>query len=171
MAQGRPIADLVDELLAADKELAGAPEWRQPNRETEQGRLHWPVLVKGEISDCYLAATVYPVDPELRFTICLVYRDRNIWRLDYEPTERVEFNRFIKGHPYSGLPIAGPHCHRWEDNRVYVSHASIPEEFPIRTPLGEEVRSWEKAFRYLLGETNIAQPREVPSWPPNERLL
>ena len=82
------IADLVDGLLAAQKELAGEPVWRRGNRPDED-RLDWPVLISGETSECRVSVTAYPTSPDLRFTITLNYRGYNIWRVDHEPDDRI----------------------------------------------------------------------------------
>lgn len=170
MADGRPIVALVDELLSAPKRLVGTIQQRNPNREAEQARLHWPVLVNGQSAECYVAVTLYPDDGELRFTICLTYRDHNIWRLDFEPMNHIEVNPLLEDHDLSLATIIGPHCHRWNENRLFATHDAIPERLPFKTPL-EKVQTWEKAFRHFCGETNIEQPRRVPPWPPRERLL
>lgn len=176
MPDNRPIAELVDELLAARKELTGTVRLRQANREGEQIRAEWPVLVNGRSSQCALAWTLYPNAPEMRFTICLLFRSQNIWRLDFEPDERIERNPLIPAHALSGAEIRGPHCHRWEDNRRFATYHAIPEQLPFRVPYsgsrtGPQV--WENAFRFFLGQTGIEQPEasEVPQWPRKERLL
>lgn len=160
----------MDALLAAEKELAGDPTWRRPNRATEQARLSWPVLVNGIVADCFLAATIYPEDRDLRFTITFNCHDKNVWRLDFEPWDRIEMNPFLPGHPLSGATIRGPHCHPWEENRRFGVSGRIPDELPMRIPL-PNIRSWDSAFRHVLGETNIRQPAVIPPWPPRERFL
>ena len=170
MPRGRPIVELVDGLLEAQKEFAGRLQHRPPNRAAEQAWLHWPVLVDGQTAECYVAATLYPNDDELRFTICLTYRDHNVWRLDYEPMYRCEVNPRLNGHEFSLATIWGPHCHRWEENRSFATHGTVPETLPFRVPL-LGVHTWENAFRHFVGETNIDQPRDVPAWPPRERLI
>lgn len=170
MPKSAPIANLVDDLLSREKALAGEPQWGPGNRRAEQGRLHWPVLIGSGSAGCYLAATIYPEDQSLRFTITLNFKDKNIWRLDFEPEERIELNPFLRGHQYSNVTIHGPHCHRWTENRLFATPTMIPEPLPFRVPL-EGVRSWESAFRHFIGDTGIGQPRDVPAWPPRERFL
>ncbi len=176
MPDSRPIVELVDELLAARKELTGSIWPRRANREAEQVRAEWPVLVNGQSAECSLAWTLYPNADELRFTICLLFRGLNIWRLDFESEDRIERNPLDPGHPRSGLEIRGPHCHRWEDNRRFATRDAIPSGLPFRvqydgTKVGPQV--WENAFRFFLGQTGIEQPEasEIPPWPKRERFL
>ena len=171
MPRGRPIVEHVDSILRAEKTFAGRPEYKKPNRESDQVRLDWPVLINNQSDHCYIAVTLYPNDSELRFTISLVYYGRNIWRLDYEHMDRVEINPRLDGHENSLEIIEGAHCHRWKENRLFATHGNIPEPLPFRVPLSKEVRTWENAFRYFVGATNIHQPAEVPPWPARERLL
>ena len=176
MPRSRPIAELVDDLLAAPKELAGSNRYLEPNRPEEQARSSWPVLVNGKSEGCTVACTFYPNDVDLRFTISLVFRSINLWRLDFEPDHRVEQNPPLAGHPYSNATIRGPHWHRWTENRHSATHSSIPPTLRFRAPYegprnGPNV--WENAFRLFLGETGITQPEasRMPRWPKMERLL
>lgn len=171
MPDDQPIAVLVAALLADQKQFAGDPEPRRPNREGEQGRIHWPVLVRGQSAQCYVAATMFPEDEDLRFTISLVLRQDNIWRLDFEPDDRIEMNPELAGHEFSLATIRGPHCHRWEENRLFASRDRIPSPLPFRVPLPSSIRTWEQAFRHFVTETNIDQPAQIPQWPRRRRLL
>ena len=148
----------------------GMPEPLSPNRISEQARLRWPVLVGGISKNCYLAATLYPNESFLRFTISLVFQERNISRLDYEPTDRIEINPPLAGHPFSLETIRGPHFHRWTENKHFASAGVIPETLPFRVPL-VGMHNWDNAFRHFAGETNIRQPAQVPPWPRRERLI
>ena len=174
-ADSKPITELVNELLAAPKELAGIQPGI-PNRHGEQARYEWPVLVGGQSAECAIACTLYLNDPKWRFTICLIFRRNNIWRLDFEPEDRIELNPPLLGHPYSQAMIRGAHCHQWEENQKFATHNAIPATLPFRVPY-EGPQSWpnvwENAFRFFLGETNIKQPGggEIPPWPPKEKFL
>lgn len=175
MPDSRPIAEIVDELIAARKELVGTPQPRPPNREDEY-RLLWPVLVRGESDWCSVSCTLYPNSPELRFTISLLLGNICVWRLDFEPDWRIEHNCSLPGHQYDMATIKGPHCHRWAENRRFATHNMIPQTLPFRVPYdgpktGPNV--WENAFRYFLGETSIEQiPDErMPRWPRRDRLI
>ncbi len=163
------IANLVDALLEADKVLVGVVHWHDGTR-SEDKRFDWPVLVGGETAECAVAATAYPDELDLRFTITLNYRSHNIWRIDHDPPYRRETNPFLTGHRYSGDTIRGPHFHPWVDNR----HEATPATFPTlcwRRPLPSQVQGWENTFRWFLGETNIGQPETIPSLPRRMRLV
>ena len=163
------IAKLIDRLLDADKTLAGSPGWHAGNTAADE-RFEWPVLVGGETAECAVAVTAYPDDPDLRFTITLNYRDHNIWRVDYDPPYRRETNPIMKGHPYSGDMIYGPHCHPWDINRDDATPATIPL-LRWRRPLPPQLRGWQNTFRWFLGETNITQPDTIPDLPRRTRLI
>ena len=164
------IANLIDALLRAEKALVGIPEWREGTRSADE-RFDWPVLVGGETAECVVAATAYPQEPDLRFTITLNFRNHNIWRVDYEPSYRRETNPIVKGNPYSGDMIYGPHCHPWDINRQDATPATIPRLLRWKRPLPPQVRGWENTFRWFLGETNIAQPETIPDLPRRTRLV
>lgn len=177
MPNGRTLLDLVDDLLAAPKALAGDPQLRHPNRVNEEVRWRWPVLANGESDSCSVTANLYPNEADLRFSISLTFLAHNIWRLDYEPIHRVEHNPFLLGHKYSLATIAGPHCHPWKENRRLAARGQIPVPLGFRVPLempnthADGSHRWEKVFRHFLGLTNISQPPAVPPWPPQGTLI
>ena len=154
----RPSIEHVDTMLKAKKVLIGEPEDRGPNRDSEQARLVWPVLVNSKSDQCYVSATLYPNDRDLRFSISLVYYDHNVWHLDFVPHYRAEVNPPLVGHDNGFETIWGPHCHRWEENRQFSQHGAIPHPLRFRVPLPADVQNWENAFRYFAGEVNIDQP-------------
>ena len=160
---------IVDDLLASDKELAGEVFWGDGTRE-ETKRLEWPVLVNCESKDCALTAGAYPEFPHLRFTLCLNFRDFNIWRVDWNPLSS-HTNPIKKGHPYSGRTQTGPHCHPWDINRHEATPATIPSPLQWARPLPDGPRSWESTFRWFLDETNIGQPRTIPDLPLKEKFI
>ena len=175
MKRSRPITELIDDLIASPKELIGEIQRNNPNRDGQE-RLQWPVLVNGESADCYVAFTLYPNEIELRFTICLVFRSINIWRLDFVPNQQVEINPSSLGHPFSGKLVQGPHWHRWTENRHMVRSNVASITLPIRSPYartenGQNV--WENAVRAFLAETGIAQleSSRMPQWPKRSALL
>ena len=131
----------------------------------------WPLLVNGQTDYCYVSAVLYPNEFELRFNISLIYLEYNIWRLDFDPWGRVKVNPPLLGHKFSLATIDGPHCHPWNENRRFAIGGLIPEPLPFRVPLDNDIQSWENAFRYFAGATNIGSPIVVPTWPPRERLL
>ena len=163
------IADLVDGLLASDKELLGEVFWENGTRE-ETKRLNWPVLVNGESKNCVLTADAYPTTLYLRFTLCLNFRDFNIWRVDWDKLS-LHSNPTKKGHPYSGCTYEGPHCHPWDINRHEARPATIPSPLKWARPLPDGLRSWESTFRWFLDATDIAHPRMIPDLPPKEKFI
>jgi len=169
------IVELVDALLAAPKELAGYIEPGKPNR-VGQVRFQWPVLVNGESQDCYLAFAQFPNEEPWRFTICLVYRMMNIWRLDFEPNQRVEINPPLPGHQYSEAAIRGAHWHRWTENRHFAQGSASSIRLPFRIPYEGPITGrnvWENAFRMFLSAVFISQIESgrIPHWPTRITLL
>ena len=169
---GLPVAELVDRLLASNKQLVGLSGWRPGTRDHDQ-RLAWPVLVSGETSECVLAATCYPDESPDRFTIALNYSERCIWRVDHElPSRSPHHNPLDRVVLLDGsYQVQGPHFHSWPDNRYLATVASLPLELSCARALPPQVRGWENAFRWFCGETGIRQPPEIPSLPPRGRLL
>lgn len=165
------IVDVIDRLLEEPKVLASAKVVFAQGNQTADQRCEWPVLVDGVLADCYIACTAYPLEDELRFTITLNYQNKNIWRVDYEPSHRTEYNGFRKGHPLSGRRISGPHYHSWSDNRSEVTTRKIPDVLPWLRELPDNLRTWENTFRWFLGQTNIKQPSEIPALPTRRTLL
>lgn len=168
----RPIADLVDELLASEKTLAGAPLWRSGTRDHDQ-RLIWTVLVAGESSSCSLQATSYPDEDPSRFTIALIFRDRCVWRLDHEPENRAPHHNPIQRAPLLGnvFVVRGPHYHAWSDNRYLATPNALPKELPCAREQPRQAGGWENSFRWFCGATGIEQPLEIPALPPRRRLV
>ncbi len=169
------LVTLIDALVSAPKELAGDLQPGRNNRD-EQLRFEWSVLVNGEGLNCYLAFTQYLNDVPPRFTIVLVYREISVWRLDFEPNQRVELNPPLLGHRYSEALIRGAHWHRWTENRHFVQGSASSIKLPFRVPYegpmdGPNV--WENAFREFLDAVAIAQieNRRMPQWPTRSRLV
>ena len=100
MSDSRAIAELVDLLMVSQKELLGERSAKSPNRD-DQVRWAWAVLVNGQSDQCQVCAVIYPNEPERRFSISLIYRGFNIWRLDYE-IGVVKHNLELADHQYSG---------------------------------------------------------------------
>lgn len=171
LSRNRPSIEHVDLVLKAEKEFIGEPEYRRPNRDSEQVRLVWPILVNNRSAQCYVSATLYPNDRDVRFSISLVYYEYNIWRLDFVPFYRAEINPHLPGHDNSMQTIWGPHCHPWEENRRLSQQGAIPHPLRFRVPLPKDVKNWENAFRYFAGKVSIHPPQHVPTWPRSERLL
>ncbi len=164
------IADLVDRLLSAQKSFAGSsPDWVEGNRE-EEVRFTWPVLINGESHACYVAATAYPNFRGERFTISLIFKNSNIWRIDYEPDFKRHTNPFDRASLLGSYEVRGKSYHSWEDNRYLATHATLPKKFECARHLPENVQGWENAFRWFCGQTNIDSPHIIPSLPKMTRL-
>ena len=169
-ARGHHIAELVDALLAVDKSLLGNAGWAEGQR-PGQRRMDWPVMVEGQTADCKVAAESYPEHDALKFSVSLVYSRHPVWRLDFEPDHTAHFNPPARAGMLGGSVVRGQHYHAWADNRYTATHGSLSKQLPCARPLPSTVQRWENAFRWFLGEVNIAQPPVVPELPKRTRLL
>jgi hypothetical protein len=163
------IASLIDDLLAAPKELGGVPDWRDTGVHS-QHRLVVPVLLGGASTGLSLEVTAYPNMKPLRFNVMLNY-GRCIWRIDYAEDD-VHINSFNAPAEIAALQIVGPHYHQWSDNKHFSIQGTLPLSLRNARPLGVGIRSFDSAMRWLCAETNIGQP---PTGgivvPPRTRLI
>jgi hypothetical protein len=155
----RPIADLVDELLASDKTLEGLPTWRQGTREHDR-RLAWTILVGGETSRCELTATAYPDESPDRFTIGLNYAGRCVWRLDHElPDWGTHYNPLDRVALLGGeYEIRGRHFHSWQDNRYLATRATLPAELLCARTFAPPPRRGRVPFVGFAGRLGLSNP-------------
>jgi hypothetical protein len=160
---------VVNDLLATPKSLTGIGNWAPASREGDR-RLSRPLMISGEISDATLTVIAYPRSPDLKFRIVLTYT-RAIWRLDYSFDERHVNPR--NGHQHlPKTPINQPHYHSWQDNRIFATANSLPARLRNANVLPENIRSFQNAFRWFCGETNIILGTgDVPELPRSDRLL
>ena len=165
-----PVADLVDQLLATPKSLGGRPSWADGSWDGQK-RIAWPVLVDGETVGATLVAITNTAIDELNFSISLAVQDRSVCRLDYDPPLKLHTNPIEPGKPNSGLVMRGPHYHGWADNRCLATPAALPKALDWRSELPNNLRTWENAFRWFLGENNIEQLASLPALPPRSRLI
>src|ERR1700757_3886671 len=77
----RPIAELIDDLLAARKTIEGVPTWAEAPYVGEE-RLLMPLYVEGASASFYLIITAYPYVGHSRFRIMLC-APKCVWRIDY----------------------------------------------------------------------------------------
>ncbi len=169
MTSRRDIREVVDELLATEKSLAGLATW-VPNAREGDVRLVQPLLVAGEVSDATLTIIAYPRSSELRFRIVLVYQ-RAVWRLDYTRDE-VHINPADCPSHLPVEPITEPHFHSWRDNRHLATFHSLPMRLKNANLLTRNLLTFPNAFRWFCGETMIRLgTHDVPDLPPSDRLL
>lgn len=167
MAGPGDIREVVDRLLAANKQPAGLTDWKAQDNDC---RLVSPLLVSGEISDATLTVISFPRSPELRFRIVLSYL-RAIWRLDYTLDE-THVNPAKRPDDIAEYTIQGPHFHSWKDNRHLATNNSLPRKLLVARILPPNVRTFPNAFRWFCGETHIdLGPSGVPDLPKSDRLL
>jgi hypothetical protein len=164
------VAVLVDRLLAAKKQVAGYPAWREGNR--DEMRIRWPLLVGSSVSEAALHLTAFPNSTELRFSIALVYR----WcvaRLDFVPKHESHTNPLSRREHLGGIyRVREPHYHSWADNRYLATAAALPRELKCARELPPQIRRWDQAFRWFCDQVGVdLSDVEIPELPPRTRLL
>jgi hypothetical protein len=163
------IADVVDAMLAADKELAGMPQWDSGNRDGES-RLVWPVLLQGRLVGITLNITAYPADPPLRYTITLNVPPC-VWRLDFEHPYKRHKNGLSDGKRLGAYVINGPNFHAWPDNRHLATPAILPKKLECARAF-DHAATFNAGLRWFCGETKILLRRDQEiDFPARERLI
>ena len=152
---------LIDGFLQADKFLAGLPQWVEDPGES-CCRWSRPIEVHGEQPGLNFVVKSYPREKPPQFRILLMAQ-KCVWRLDVTNDERLN----PLSAPFNpGIPITGPHYHCWADNRVFATVNSLPSKLKNARILKESFRSFDSAFRWFCGETNIVVvTSEIPSLP------
>lgn len=165
----RPIASLVDDFLAAAKEVRGVPTWR-PTGHHGQHRLVCPLFVGGESVGATLDITAYPNQAELQFTINLIF-ERCIWRLEHGGTEQ-HTNSLDAPHDLMGAVLDGPHYHSWADNRRFSTRRELPKRLHNARLTDPEIASFEAALEWFCRQTSIVTPPPgVIVWPRRDELF
>lgn len=62
------------------------------------------------------------------------------------------------------------HLHRWQDNKEFATHSTLPEDLEYAILIPSAARGFSNAFRWFCGEHNIVVP-DVPDYPGSEQLL
>ncbi|ALR08231.2 hypothetical protein XFFB_02065 [Xylella fastidiosa] len=114
MAQNSDFIKAVDAFMQAPKILHGTskPVWESA-RNIYAARMKLPIEVAGELHGPHINIDAYPDHRPRKFTIGILFADRFVCRLDYDPGA-THSNKWR-----SGLPpfVKGPHWHSWELNR------------------------------------------------------
>jgi hypothetical protein len=128
-----------------------------------------PLALAGEVLSMDLIVIAYPEMPALTFMMMVTCEDVAISRLDYGENEEHN-NGWYVPTDIKRWKIRGPHLHRWEDNREFASHSTLPETLEYAIVLPPAVRGFANTFRWFCGEHNIVI-RDVPDYPGSELLL
>ena len=160
---------LVDEILSAEKELAGIGRW-QPDVKGCQ-RFMRAVAWNGEIV-ADLCVKAYPTRPQPYFRVILLFQQIAVWRIDYTYTDHPHINSFNCPKDMPRGPITEPHYHSWADNRRLATAVQLPKRLANARVLPERVRTYEQAFRWFCGETKILLTSDdLPELPRRDTLL
>jgi len=123
--QGKSIAVLVDDLMAAEKTLEGEPDWR-PAGNGDEMRLILPLFIKGASTNASVEINGYPNAESLAFRVMLRV-EKCVWRIDHTDWE-LHVNPVDTFNQISPCRFTEPHFHSWADNRRYCTAASIPSK-------------------------------------------
>jgi len=166
----RPVAELIDELLAARKTLSGIPDWRRPYN-ADEWRIRVPLRIAGTSTGTDLTVCTYPEasTPSWRM---MINAPKCVWRVDHVDDDEQHVNSLERPKDLAEHSFRTPHFHAWEDNRHFCTHSSLPDRLLNARILPVNVHTFDNCLRWFLGQTNIDQPPDgliVP--PPRTRLL
>lgn len=165
----RPIAEIIDDLLAAPKTMDGVPDWQDAPYRGEQ-RIVMPLRIDGVSTGADLLITSYPFIGHTKFRI-MINADKCVWRIDHVMDEP-HINSFDKPPDLLEFDFNEPHYHSWQDNRRFCTHFSLPNELQNARIMPAHVRTFDSSLRWFCGETNIEQPPNgLIDLPPRRRLL
>jgi hypothetical protein len=165
----RPIAELIDDLLAAPKTIAGLPDWAEAPYQGEE-RLLMPLQINSVSCGAELIITAYPYLGHSKFRI-MICAPKCVWRIDYANNE-AHINSFNRPPDLGEYNFCDPYYHSWADNRRFCTQGTLPDKLYNARIMPADVRSFDTASRWFCGETNIEQPS--PGWialPPRRRLI
>jgi hypothetical protein len=165
----RSIAELIDDLLAAEKTIAGDPDWRIGPYDGED-RLVMPLRIRGVSTGSDLMISAYPYLGNSKFRI-MVCAEKCVWRIDHVFDEP-HVNSFSRPSDLDEYSFNEPHYHAWSDNRRFCTHQSLPDRLYNARIMPPDVRSFDSSLRWFCGKTNIVQPPHgLIALPPRRRLL
>ena len=164
---------VVDDLWKATKMLVGQAGWTN-GYATNGARWLSPLAVDGVTIGMNLCVDSFPRSSTLDFHISLIY-ETSICRLDFSEHDRHN-NHAIRGiRTPPNIPLGwvfGPHLHSWDDNKVLVNSNTGPKELEFATPLPDNVKTFDAAFRHFCGVANIVvASNQVPGLPRRDTLL
>ena len=162
------VAQIIDDMLAAEKSLGGVPQW-QPSGMRGEYRLVIPLLIDGVSCGSHLEVDSYPNIYDLRFRL-MIFSPTCVWRVDYTTNEPHVNPLDIPADIPQG-PFDAPHYHAWADNRRFCTQNALPDRLPVARMM-PPIRQFDAAFRWFCGQTNIAQPPAgLVELPPRTQLL
>lgn len=153
----RSPSQLVDDLIAAPKEIAGSPSWKPTEFDPSEMRMVLPLLIDGVQTSAHVEIKAYPMAETLKFRILLIM-EKCVFRVDFSRDEH-HVNSYDAPADLAGLPLAGPHYHAWADNKRFCSRSSLPDKLHNARLLPSTCQTFDNVVRWVCGVLNIAQPR------------
>jgi hypothetical protein len=147
-----------DEFLAEDKSLVGPPPEFGPKKNKSTSRSMWDAVwpianSAGVVETGHLRVNYAPAS-EKPFSICLIFRDQCLFRLDFVASTVCHKNpQWAAGYD---LPptVCGPHFHPWNANREEVLRQQ-GWELPLRAPLPPRIRRFDQALPWMAAEIKL----------------
>ena len=150
------VATLIDNLIAARKEIGGIPDWRPTDTDPSEFRLVMPLTIDGVSTGSHLEIISYPNATPVRFRTLLV-AEKCVARIDYVFDEP-HVNSFDRPHDLLEFDFCEPHYHSWSDNKRFCTRLSLPERLQNARILPTSARSFDSVLRWFCAELNIEQP-------------
>jgi hypothetical protein len=156
----------IDEILAAQKKIAGTPTWIDGQKE-KTSRIKIPLMINDEVyPQLFLIATAARFITPQRLNLQLVL---------YKPIERMRFfpdsphtNKISKNIPskYRGLVMLPDH-HRyysWKDNRRWPRPDG--DNLDFARPIEEKIGTCKEAINYFLDRVRVEGQFNSPPYEP-----
>jgi hypothetical protein len=167
MAGRQEDVELADVFFAKRKYLSGSPPEFGPRvgERTQEGglRADWPLADADGIS---LGADVtfnYAPASRKPFTICLIFRDRPVFRVDFVDANECHNNPHW-GEKFGLDPmVCGPHAHPWHMNRDHILRQDR-WYLDCRYPLQAQIRRFDQAFPWFADQVNLELGEEGRSF-------
>ena len=170
----------VDELLAAPQTLLGAPQWKIGHR-PETRELRRILLENGESRGAVLISMAYPSTRLDDYRHMIVFTPergarsdgRCVCRLDSAPEiDGPHVNDFGGPLGYPACAVPDLHYHDWAGNRHLGKSQDLPARLLYAREIQSRINNIDDAFWWFCQQNQItATSRDVPGWPPPDRLL
>ena len=152
----RSVSRLVDDLIAAEKEIGGHPDWQHTEYDPTELRMLMPLLIDGVSSGAQIEVKSYPSITPMKFRLMLIM-EKCIFRIDFVVDE-THTNSLDRPSDLYITMIRGPHYHSWYDNKRFCTQSTLPDRLKNARVVPADLRTFDNVFRWFCGELNIVQP-------------
>lgn len=157
-------------LMAATKELATAPQWSEPEPETDYLWFDVPIIVGGIVESgivfhggCYRQHVDHHVTFELR---AINGRKKTpLQRIDWRSLNGGHSNKVREGSEVSGKRVDASHMHAFTLNYSQAEDRMRGSNLPMADDLAQEIQSFE-SLREFVGQAFAISNIHIVSTPP-----